>query len=97
MTTRQAVAAVRKYLGEYPTGMCYVAAEAVKHLSKETLYPQVMHLGSFTHWYLLTKRGNIVDPTVHQFTYVPKYNGRGCGFLTIKPSRGAQLIIDSIR
>jgi hypothetical protein len=56
--------------------------------------------GSKNHWYLWHSHGSwerIVDPTVHQFAMIPEYwRGRGCGFLTKKPSKKAQKIIDAV-
>lgn len=96
-----------------PEGQCYVAAEAVYHAlgGKQAGYtPMVMHLpdgfelvsgwslyGAPTHWFLRIG-GFILDPTVAQFVETPDYaSGRGCGFLTRKPSKRAVALLTKAR
>ena len=79
-------------------GHCYVASEALYHLTGGQAGPwkpsTVRHEGS-VHWFLVHRvTGEILDPTADQFsTPVPYTQGRGCGFLTAQPSRrGAALL-----
>jgi hypothetical protein len=55
---------------------------------------------SGTHWWLRDKDGRIIDATAEQFTsegLEPPYaNVHGTGFLTKKPSKRAQAIIDRL-
>ena len=81
-------------------GHCYVASESLFWLSggrRSGLVPQVMRVGGRTHWFLKDRAGRIIDPTASQFKRTPSYRkARGCGFLTARPSRRAQEIIDRI-
>lgn len=83
-------------------GGCYVTAEALYHLlgGKSAGYvPMVLNHEGGTHWYL-EHRGSattILDPTEWQFAGTPDYSkGRGCGFLTKKPSKRAQALMDKL-
>lgn len=84
------------------TGHCYVASEALWHLlggHESGWVPQnIQHEGD-QHWYLRhAKTGEILDPTASQFrTPVPYEKGRGRGFLTKKPSKRAQELINRIQ
>lgn len=83
------------------TGHCYVASEALYHLlggPASGLVPQVIRHEGGTHWYLKNRTtGNITDLTKGQFKTVPPYEqGRGCGFLTRKPSRRCALLIGRV-
>jgi hypothetical protein len=74
-----------------------VASEAFYHLvgGKAAGYKPmtVKHEGT-THWYLLGPDG-VVDLTAEQFdTPVPYDQGRGRGFLTRKPSKRAQILME---
>jgi hypothetical protein len=108
MRIDEAVRKVRAVIGD-PRDQCYAASEAVWHLTGKVLQPRVMPppvTGGRNHWFLRyrqryrqwgSSRTGIVDPTVHQFTEVPAYyTGKGCGFLTKKPSKKAQKIIDAV-
>jgi hypothetical protein len=106
MQVDEAVRKVRAVIGD-PTDQCYAASEAVWHLTGKVLQPRVMPppvSGGRNHWFLRYRQWGssgtgmgIVDPTVHQFTEVPAYyTGKGCGFLTAKPSKKAQKIIDAV-
>ena len=56
--------------------------------------------GHATHWWLVNRQhGAILDPTAEQYLpEKPPYHwGRGSGFLTVKPSKRAQIVIDRIR
>ena len=80
-------------------GHCYVASEAAYHLfcKDEGYIPQVMHIDeNTTHWYL-RKGDDIVDVTKAQFPFDLDYSlGRGCGFLTKKPSKRTQWLINKL-
>jgi hypothetical protein len=89
--------------GDHPTtGHCYIAAEALYHYwGKARGYkPKVISFGhGITHWYLENPvTGRIADPSSAQFgcERIPYEQGRFCAFLTIKPSRRAQIILDRI-
>ena len=78
-------------------GCCYIACEAVWHLSTRTLKPYVMKTDVGTHWFLRDEQGIVYDPTADQFEDLVDYSqGRGCGFLTTKPSHRAQIILDEL-
>jgi hypothetical protein len=87
-------------------GCCYVATEALYHLwGKENGYtpmrvPYVLPDGSKgQHWFLEQRASGLqVDITSDQFRgLLPDYeNAVGTGFLTKKPSRRAQQIIDAV-
>jgi hypothetical protein len=81
-------------------GHCYVASEAYWHLrgrSHGYIPHRIKHEGS-THWYLMRRNtGEVIDLTAEQFeTSVPYSEGVGCGFLTSKPSKRAQTVIDRV-
>jgi len=79
-------------------GHCYAACEALWHLTGKKLKPKMMRLSAdVTHWWL--ESGDMIfDPTWDQFKKaVPYEKGRGCGFLTEKPSRRAAEIIRRVR
>jgi hypothetical protein len=86
-------------------GNCYVTCEALYHLlgGKEAGYTPhtIRHEGSI-HWYLVRELKItaeletffVIDPTAFQFKTIPDYlKGRGRGFLTKKPSKRAQKLI----
>ena len=85
-------------------GHCYVAAEALWHLLGPGDWTPVCASyrdagGRTTHWWLRHRRtGRIADPTAEQYApETPPYHlGRGSGFLTRKPSRRAQVVLDRI-
>lgn len=53
-----------------------------------------MRVDSVSHWFIV-KDEEVLDPTVGQFKKIPDYkSARGRGFLTKKPSKRAQIIID---
>lgn len=85
--------------GAHPhTGHCYVACEAVFHLSPFKLTPCSIQHEETTHWFLRDSIGNIIDPTKEQFaTPVPYGLGRGRGFLTREPSKRAQIVLERIQ
>lgn len=79
-------------------GHCYVACEAIFHLSGKTLRPHfIRHEGS-PHWFLRDASGQVVDPTFSQFKNpVPYHLGRGKGFLTKSPSKRAATVMARVR
>jgi hypothetical protein len=91
--------------GEHPLyGHCYAASEALYHKlgGKNKGYKPVRGKDEkgITHWWLLDKDGNILDPTSEQYTskgLEPPYeNGRPAGFLTREPSKRAREILRRI-
>jgi hypothetical protein len=96
--------------GKKKRGNCYVTCEALYHLlgGKDAgwVAKTLKHEGD-THWYLekwsslwgtWTEESHAVvrvDPTVSQFKVEPDYSqGRARGFLTKKPSRRAQKLMN---
>jgi hypothetical protein len=81
-------------------GNCYVTCEALYHLlggRKSGFKPMVMRWERDTHWFLKHKSGLILDPTAKQFRNAPNYlSARGCGFLTLKPSKRAKLLMSQL-
>lgn len=78
-------------------GMCYVASEALFHLMPNRYKPMHVNVNGVSHWYLIEKNsGAVVDLTYSQFDAVPYEQGRGRGFMTRKPSKRAQVIIDAV-
>ena len=86
-------------------GCCYVATEALYHLwGKENGYSPMRvkyRLGKTVgmHWFLEQRASGLqVDITADQFTgREPDYAAAvPCGFLTKKPSKRAQRIIDAV-
>ena len=81
-------------------GHCYVASEALYHLlgGKDSGWkPMVMRIGGETHWFLLSRSGDLLDATASQFKELPAYSqATGCGFLTKKPSKRAQKLISKV-
>ena len=86
-------------------GHCYAASEALYHLlgGKEKGYKPMRGKGlnNETHWWIVDKEGNKLDPTAEQFYFVglkPPYEaGKGSGFLTKNPSKRAKEIISRIQ
>ena len=83
------------------TGHCYVASEAYYHLSggKDSgLKSKVLRHEGSTHWWLENPQGQVTDLTAEQFeTPVPYEQGRGTGFLTLRPSKRGQTAIERIQ
>jgi len=87
---------------EHPlSGLCYIAAEALFHLDggrEKYLIEHVKMPSGITHWYLRKREGfTVVDITIEQFYDNPPDHSKGKGgnFLTKKPSKRAQVIIDA--
>jgi hypothetical protein len=86
-------------------GHCYAATEALWHLlgGKASGYvPHVARDGGDTHWWLRNPTtGEVIDPTACQYRsqgLEPPYAaGRGCGFMTAKPSKRAQEIMRRVK
>lgn len=81
-----------------------MAVEALYHLAakREGFKPHVISKleAGDTHWFLKNKAGTILDPTAEQFIdldYTFYALGRGCGFMTKKPSKRAQELIARVR
>lgn len=80
------------------TGHCYVASEVYYHLSGEKLKSCNIKHEDSSHWYLVNDKSEIIDITVGQFKTTPNYSkGRVCSFLTKKPSKRAEILIDRIK
>lgn len=86
------------------SGYCYVVAEALYHYCPKVwrqafLKPCYVKVGQETHWYLQFGANEIIDPTAGQYKDVPEYwtRGRGCGFLTKKPSRRGKRLLQRMR
>lgn len=81
-------------------GNCYVCVEATFHLlggKNSGWHPTVMTHEGGTHWFLKHDSGIILDPTRKQFRTSPDYStGRGCGFLTVQPSRRAKKLMEAM-
>lgn len=81
-------------------GNCYVTSEALYHLlgGKESGWkPMRMRWEGDTHWFLKRHDGMILDLTTLQFKHKPNYAlAVGCGFLTKKPSKRAQSLMDKM-
>jgi len=88
---------------EHPlSGHCYVAAEALYHAlggHESQWFPvRARDVQGACHWWLENFQGDILDPTSAQYTsrgVMPPYeHGRRDGFLTIYPSKRAQVVLD---
>lgn len=81
-------------------GNCYAASESAFWLlgGKDAGWtPQVMEHEGASHWFLKHSSGLILNLTVSQFRRKPDYTkARGCGFLTVKPSKKAKRLMDAI-
>lgn len=77
-------------------GHCYVASEALYWLwgRQNGWKPAVLRDRCGTHWYLRKGRMNL-DPTSTQWSgqRIPYEKGRGCGFLTLGPSKRCRVLI----
>jgi hypothetical protein len=95
-------------------GHCYVACEVVKALAREKLRPCYVETrgkininGDYrqgqcdwpcSHWFLRTKKGEVIDPTEDQFDHlIPYHNAVGKGFLTKEPSTRARKVIERMQ
>lgn len=93
MTARERV--TRALAGDV-VNRCYAASEALWHLEPGRYKPVVLRLSAtLTHWWLVDRAsGEVVDLTAAQFPSPVDYSaGRGCGFLTLTPSRAARELI----
>ena len=89
----------KKHSNHPSSGYCYIAAEALFHLlgGKESGCKSfyIKHEGQ-SHWYI-TYHGKIIDITAAQFKNKPNYTkGIGKGFLTKRPSKRAEILINRI-
>lgn len=88
-------------------GHCYHASEALYHLWGKNHGYTPAHIevymgkewGWLGHWYIRDSKGSVLDPTAEQFgsVHIPYEEGRGCGFLTKKPSKRAQEVIRRVK
>jgi len=112
VTPNIAAREVRRAIGHRVAGYCYVASEAVYHLvgarGRRHLVPMVIRVEGRppvgTHWWLEDRSVDpprVIDVTAGQFrprlTRAERKLGRGCGFLTRRPSIGAWEIIAAVR
>ncbi len=90
-------------------GHCYHSAEALYHLIRGLNLPTKYHAyrpcrgvddQGIAHWWLQSERGNILDPTVEQYTSRganPPYDaGRFRNFMTKQPSKRAMVLISRV-
>jgi len=83
-------------------GHCYIAAEALFHVLGGKRAGLIAYVArdpeGGTHWWVQDAKGKILDPTKEQYTAFgkepPYHVGRGAGFLTKRPSRRAQVILN---
>ena len=79
-------------------GHCYVACEALSHLTGGQFKPYFIQHEGAPHWFLKGPTGTVLDPTFEQFkSKVPYREGKGKGFLTKQPSKRAQIVIDRVK
>jgi hypothetical protein len=82
-------------------GACYIVSEALYHLlgGRGSGYkPMIVKVRGITHWWLVDDRGTVIDGTAEQFSEPVDYSkGKGCGFLTLQPSKRAQVLIERMR
>jgi hypothetical protein len=90
----------------HSTGFCYIGAEACFHLLGGKNAGLLSYYAAYeedgmrcTHWWL-KKKGRIIDPTASQYTELglkpPYHLGKGAGFLTLKPSRRAYILMEMV-
>ena len=85
-------------------GHCYVATEALYHLFQRHGIPgwspvRARDKSGTVHWWLEHPDGWILDPTEDQYPdddAAPHDQGRRGGFLTKRPSKRAQVVIDRV-
>lgn len=81
------------------SGHCYISSECSFYLFAKDLgfKPKFIRHEGQPHWYLANDKW-IIDITASQFkTEVPYQNGKGKGFLTNKPSKRCQTLMDKIK
>jgi len=78
-------------------GHCYVASEALYHLTGRTLRPHYLKVNGETHW-VLKDNEEIIDITKEQFNHDLDYStAKSCGFLTKEPSKRARVLIERVK
>jgi hypothetical protein len=81
-------------------GNCYVTSEALYHLlggKRAGWTPMRVRWCGDMHWFLRHKTGVIVDATRAQFITEPPYRKAvGTGFLTIRPSKRARRLMNTM-
>lgn len=80
-------------------GYCYIASEALYHLTEKRLKSmQAKDDSGISHWWLVSDDGIIYDPTKDQYSLVgkipPYENGTHRNFLTREPSKRAKIIMN---
>lgn len=79
----------------------YLASEAIWHLiggKASGFKPMFLYHEGSPHWFLMDAAGSVIDATASLFdTPVPYDDANGKNFLTEKPSRRAQFVIDIVR
>jgi hypothetical protein len=94
------------YNAPHSTGFCYIGAEACYHLLGGNKAGLTSHYASYiedkmrcTHWWL-KQSGKIIDPTASQYLELgltpPYHLGKGAGFLTLKPSKRAEKLMQMV-
>lgn len=80
-------------------GHCYVASEVLYHMTNKKLQPKRIKHENSSHWFLYdSENDEIIDITASQFKTPVHYElARGCGFLTLNPSKRAQTVMKRLR
>jgi hypothetical protein len=79
------------------SGHCYIASEALFYLADKKLKPMFIKHEGKSHWFLKDANGRVIDLTSSQFKNpVPYHKAVGKGFLTNKPSKRAQILIQRV-
>ena len=79
--------------------LCYIMSEALYHRwgKKNGLKPYYAKVDGMSHWWLQDKNGKVYDLTAGQFDEeFPYHLGKGCGFLTKKPSHRCQELMQTL-
>jgi hypothetical protein len=99
VSTKNIARTILEILGT-PDDNCYVASEAYYHLKggkAAGLKPVNGKVDGISHWWLVDSVGCVIDITAEQFDAPVDYSaGRGRGFLTKKPSKRAQELINRV-
>lgn len=81
-------------------GNCYTTCEALYHLlggKTAGWTPMNMRHEGDSHWFLRNRNGTVLDPTAAQFKTPPDHSkARGRGFLTKRPSKRAQDLMQKL-
>src|SRR3954467_5419304 len=86
--------------GYGPQAHCYVASEALYHLlggGNSGYKPMHTRVNGLSHWWIKSPEGHNIDLTADQFNMPVDYDtGVGKGFLTLTPSKRAQILMDRV-